>query len=444
MQSIKFNKVLLIEDNKTRVATSLPTLTAGEIGVFDSNGTLLNSTTVVGKPSIKIVTGSVANGTAQGLGLVLDAVDVQSGTISAVVYKAQTQSLSYVGYNGTSGSLDVINDNPYQVFVKDLDSRIYGSTGQTYSGYYKSDSNATQQEVADGLGVNLAANIRQTTPLFASAQRITSGTKTTVPTGAGTLTFTKGSNSVSFSTNIADATGTAALVVGDYLSVATGVTVAVYKVTAINTTTNIATLDQAFNGTTATVVNATARFLRVADAAAAANWGIEILGQVQPFASVNLAASQEFYVSKFYVSTGGFTNTLVTASTFASKGSGEPADVAVLERSLISQQGFQNHNTWPPAVFPNQTDISAASGYSLISIVYTKKGGPDLLTQPAVRNELLIAAKQISAPVNTTTPPQVISQAGGVVLSTGMLGTTGVINVLSAWLGVPIVLSYGG
>lgn len=74
-------------------------------------------------------------------------------------YVAGANQVDYIGYNGTTGSIDVIDDNVYKVNITIVGTDATDFSRRTIKhGVYKSDSAATQEEIAAGLTNSLITN----------------------------------------------------------------------------------------------------------------------------------------------------------------------------------------------------------------------------------------------------------------------------------------------
>jgi hypothetical protein len=393
-------------------------MAANQVAICDTAGNVLDTTTVASVDVIRIVkTGSAAQ-PLNILSFELDRRGLQVATAKGFAPVVFTTGV--IGFDGTSGAIDVVSDNEYVVTTIDRDSPSYGTTGYRRIGYFASDASATQQEIADGLVLNLAANADTLIARPYSVELLNSGTRTAPGTTASTLTFTPGSNVVT----AAATTASSLLSVGDYIADTTGLSAGIYKVLAIDPVSGDVTISTRYQQLTSATVAGTALVAVVGATAAAGDFGIVLTGLPQPFASDNTAAAQEFYVARFQVATQGFGATPVVV-TEGNKGSGASAEVAVIERSLVGEQGLLYTATWPPMIFPNETNINAP-GYGLIYLAAVSGSGPMVLQgdAPANRKELVIACELVSAP---STYGTVVSNA-----------TKGIIPVLNAWAGLSL------
>ena len=193
-------------------------------------------------------------------------------------YTAETQQITYLGYNGTTGSFDTNTDIPYTVKIKFNETDCLGASTSMETKettYVNTAATGTQYANALGIADPLAATMAAQPRKDIRIERINSGTLGTLGTGSGTWTYTEGSQYVTAG-DIDDAGGgVAALVVGDTLVFGTTQTSAAYKVIEIDTTNDAAKLDTKFRGTTGSGAYTTLRVIRVADENA---WGVKFTG----------------------------------------------------------------------------------------------------------------------------------------------------------------------
>jgi hypothetical protein len=202
--------------------------------------------------------------------------------------EAATEQVSFIGNNGTTGSmtgpLGSLNSNFFIVKLEHTpNSFIYGKRPANYKyGTYQSDASATQEEVATGLVKSLVQNFRpnRTIDWRVFPEIVSNAARSGLGAGAsGTLTFTKYSRTVTASALAA----TSVILVGDYISSATGTDAGMYKVVAIDGTSGNLTLNVSYQGNTISGVAATADIATDAAVAAAADFGIKITGIKQKY-----------------------------------------------------------------------------------------------------------------------------------------------------------------
>lgn len=220
-------------------STNILALGAGAIAVYNESNTPV---TAAATAPVRFIQG-VNLGELQRVTPLIKPKSVIS--ITKRVHNARTSQVSTIGFNGSAGALLVVNNSNYGVKFINL-TQGYEPFPRVAS-WYKTDSNATQMEIASNWYLNLLSN-----PDFFNSYFINlmvNKTSTAISASA-TLNVTNGSKIVIASDAGHDVR------VGDYLRIghATAVTAAVYQVDAVNGTTIL--LKNEFAGTTASTVAA--------------------------------------------------------------------------------------------------------------------------------------------------------------------------------------------
>lgn len=254
-------------------------LGAGYVAVCDVSNFILDNTGVQGVETIKIIKDRGVNLPLQQVVLKLSDVKTYNGVIG----QASTEQVSYIGYNGTSGSISVINSNFYEIKLEHVPNAFaYGKRPANYKyGTYQSDATATEAEIANGLTASLVQNFRpnRTIDWRVFSEVTNAGTRTAATaTAVVTLTFTKYSKLVTASA----ATASTNIVAGDYVAIDAATTSGVYKVASKDGSGNLV-LDIAYQGETTTIVAATNNIRIAAATANAAAFGIKITGIKQKY-----------------------------------------------------------------------------------------------------------------------------------------------------------------
>lgn len=415
----KQNSIMHLLVAKAVARTATPTATdpsvatypaTGEIVVTDESGTVLTSTTVVGKPKIRIV---------QSQGATLPSIQspmIERAGVKSYqgkAYAAAAQQVDYIGYNVTTnaGDIEVISDNGYMVTIEDKSSMAYGTVGMYKHGFYKSDSSATKEEVWSGLAVSLYQNFAHVTRPPFIVERVASviaGTDTTA--AAGTLTFVNGSSVVTASvSSTGNGIAVGAYVKTDDAAVDTGV---LYEVTEILSATTFA-IDIPYQaaGAAFTAGNAS---VYTAALLSAGSLGIKLTGIAEVFVSPQETTP---YVNQWntVVKNGG-TTTVVT-QTKASQGNGESPEMAYLESFLLGNEGFIARNNVPYQ--SPRANIVSGEGYSVISLEWDSTQSGQIFNQESASKQLLLAFAG--------------KAAGNREQLTGVV--TSVQTVLNAWIG---------
>jgi hypothetical protein len=262
---------------------------------------------------------------------------VYKGTIktwSVTSQSAEVQQVDYVGSNGTTGSLDEIASNIYTVRLY-----IQGSTTTDFmqqkvkEGFYKSNTAAasyTEEAVATGLYDSLIANFSREPEQEIAFGRVLSGARVVPGTGTVVFTWTKGSTTVSV-TDVDDATGQTALVVGEWIGPALAVTTPLYKIVSIDTVANTLVIDRAFAETSTTSLDDATSRVKVA-AALAGNYGVKLTGVDRQFKAGYFKSAVVQW--KTTIDFGDNQATTVINSVAAYPGIGTAQQVASLEKEL--------------------------------------------------------------------------------------------------------------
>ena len=222
----------------------------------------------------------------RGADLPLQQVVLDINTISAWAATpgaAATEQVSYIGYNGTSGELALLNNNFYTVKLEHVPNQFaYGKRPANYKyGTYQSSPAATQDAVANGLVSSLIQNFKPNRSIDwrVYSEVTNSGARTAATaTALVTLTFTKYSKTVTASA----ATASTNIVAGDYVAIDDATTSGVYKVVSKDAGGNLV-LEHSYQGATTTIVAATNDIRIAAATAVAGDFGIKITGIKQKY-----------------------------------------------------------------------------------------------------------------------------------------------------------------
>ena len=286
-------------------------------------------------------------------------------------YTADTQQLTYVGYNGSSGSLDVFDQNTYMINLEIMDEDV-ATVPYPYMkhGVYASSSNATQEEVAFGLVHSLVANFQREAQIKIAFNTICNNAGAAISADAGdTVVGNKGSKVLVIS-DVTDNDNIAVLAAGDYVRLGTGVTDPVYKIVSGSTTAaagGTLVLDRPLTADVSLAGNA-AEYITSA-LGLAANWGIKMQG----VARTNFVPGvQKHFLTTFHVGLSGFESTVATYSTAASYGVGTYQEVAEMEYITQGNTGKKPYIGVPP--FVSKSVASATTTYDKVSITFYEDG----------------------------------------------------------------------
>lgn len=398
--------IVVVKDTAPLIETATRAdLTAGQIAVFkNGSATAIDGTTdLTSGDQFKVVFKDVEGNIIESPTYKYDNII----TKTAANYSAATEQKTYIGYNGTTGSITVANSDIYTVRLLRKDySKTWGEHGSfKLVGTYQSDASATQTEIADALVANMYKNLlvekQKSGTWVTKVGRINSSTVTAANDLVNDATVVQGTNFVTVSTAITWGAGATTLVVGDYLRIGTigggtALTNNVYKITAINGL--VLTLDVEVLEASGTYAAATHDIEVLAAATAAAgNWGLMLQSQSVKF-SPGLFKNQN--VTFNVMLNDAFGSTIVTNATNASKGIGTYREVAEMEWELRNNQREAYH----VASYPITETLNAVSGktYDMIVVNFKDDNARTLNGYDLSFHTLVIASEdESSATVHT-------------------------------------------
>lgn len=419
-------QILIATTIDTYSATNTPDdLAVGQLGVFGLNNLQLNGVPSSGKFKfcVKNVDGTITHS---------DVIDVSTYNYTVNVHSAATAQLDYIGYNGTSGAIDVINSNIYTIrlYLKDNTTASF-MRDLIKEGYYKSDSSATQTEIALGLIHSLNANFKRDAECkdlvrfdlinsaavdvdndFTGIATVVQGSKYMTVAAVNTTTLDGGSYDTG--TNIA---------VGDFVRIrrdgpsavvgsTTAVTDSVYRVEAVSgvdTLEATVTLDREVNeasgsynpeGTTTT----NRLDIEVIPAASIGNFGIRMQAKAKTF--IPGVFNSEPYV-RWDTNIQDFGSTTITKSTGSSWGIGDYRWVA--EREYEWQMNEYMYRAAQPQLHVYRSDAlyhqsagTVSTGYDVTIITFRDNMTSDLGGSVASLKQLYLATDpDINATLDT-------------------------------------------
>jgi hypothetical protein len=291
-------------------------LTTGKIAFIDLSGNVIDPSSAITEPKFRIALGTA---TTPRLSDVIVLANITHKKL--IDYVDDVEQISYVGYNGTSGSIEVIDNNVYQINF-DLKSRLAPhTTSELKQALYKSDATATQTEIANGLIKSCVNNFSREPEKFIKFELVNAGAAANA-LGTATLAVTNGSKYVVFNEDM-----TSLVTVGTILRIGglgAGVTPC-YIVEAVNTGAGAArvyTLNIPYQGTTnAALAN------NLVESVTAGNWGIKMTGIPLNF----VPGEVKYEKSRFELSLVDCGNTAITYATASYEGIGNYEQVAELE-----------------------------------------------------------------------------------------------------------------
>ena len=362
-------------------------LAVGEVVITDISMDVLDTTTVLGKDKVFIVQGRGANKALKKYLIVGKETHMYLGS----PYSAPVEQISTIGYNGTSGAIDVINNNTYIVRINRRPNHFVRGNNNWYK-YLSttSDATATQAEIAAALARSFAATFYEDrklenwiglTVLSSAAGAAIGGTFTD-------LVFTSKSKTVGI------IGGNVTLVPGDFVRVGTLTADPVYKVAAVNSPNTI-TLEVPYEGATATVPAAGLEVVTAA-AAAASNFGLVLTGRPYKFDLYRWGAYEK---ARFVIGLENFGVTVFNTPVAAEEGNGTYPQVALCEWESWANDGQTFIEQTP--ILIREKDADEAGEYGMLEVVQMWKENR-MISNGGLRSSLLIAVDQGGANTQVT------------------------------------------
>jgi hypothetical protein len=287
--------VFIIPDQTyTTVAKMYPGQDLGAVAVCDmsnnvfTTGANINGSNILvdgnGVPvsKIKLIKDRGDGLPLQQVVLTLPSVATYTGT----AHVDASEQVSYIGNNGSTGtitgSLGPVTSNFFIIKLEHTpNSFIYGKRPASYKyGTYQSTGSDTDNTVAENLVKSLIQNFRANrTTDWRVRSEVVCNAATGSAVGFTSLTLTKYSKAVTVVGTLPS--------VGDVLRIAdagvtaVGATTAVYKVVAVNSTSNVITLNYAYQGPSGSTLAAYCK--NITSLYAAASAGIKITGIKQKY-----------------------------------------------------------------------------------------------------------------------------------------------------------------
>lgn len=304
----------------------------GEIIILNESGQRVTDSNVNTTTKFRLVLGRTGESD-----LVSDLIE--TSTISNAnlgVGAARANQVTTIGYDGTSGSLPVTNSNLYYVRLYIQEFLSSNSDGQRMKhGVYKSDASAIQQEIALGLVSSLINNFLREAEKYITFEVRCNHAGGIVPTGVGTVAVVNGSDTITFSTAVDNATGATLLLVNELLRFGTATTDDVYKIKSIDVPTETIVLDRKYQGASvAAMANNTIERITVAQGIAA-DWGVVLTGADLSFG----APDYKYSMTRWETQLENFGTTTAVIATGASEGLGTYESIASLESFLMGGYG---------------------------------------------------------------------------------------------------------
>lgn len=293
---------------------------------------------------------------------------------------AATEQVSYVGYNGSAGSLDAETESDY--IIKGIIENVktaYNNTPFITHWAYRTGTSTSQYAVAAGLIENFNKWKKRFAEKVLQADAVTSSDVTATNDFLGDATVVKGVKAFTVAESVAEDDGgvyatDTEIAVGDFVRIGavgegTALTDPVYKVTAVANVSSAAatiTVDRPITNASGTYAAGTSD-IEVIPAADIGDMGIKFTGIALP----TDAETRNYEKVRFELGImGDFTiDTTVTYDTDPSEGNGTYGQIASLERQAAMNEGKAWVQAYPTISYRSQADQIASADYPLYQVI---------------------------------------------------------------------------
>lgn len=357
--------------NKETTLNTISAMNTGEIGIFTPEGVRITEATAATSAAAEFeIVAKLADGTIQKSPKYKKA-DIVKATRK--VYAAGTVQTDYLGYNGTTGSIDVINSNLYKINIQVQELLKSNSDGRKVKfGIYESSSAATQAEIGAGLLKSLINNFDREYEKFIKFYMLADHAGTEAAGASDTFVGNAGSTKIL----VTEVGGVLPYLfaVGDYLRIGAATTDPVYKI--VGTTVTVAdggvlTLDVPLQDAVNTSGTGAVEYITAAQMTTA-NCGIKMVGQALSFK----AGKFNDEVAQWDTQLVGFEDTTQTfKSTAATRGTGTVNQLKQMEWFFQGNEGetFRENFSTTFAARTNADSAVAGGGYNLITLQFETK-----------------------------------------------------------------------
>ena len=282
---------------------------------------------------------------------------------------AAQQQVDYIGYNGTSGEMDVDTYTQYTVKILQEDTTTtFGNKQMWKFGGYKTGGTVTQSAVALGLCDNLIKNFAHEAENLYHFEVVCSAA-VTGHLGHSTTTHVVGYKGEDFITITDDGTAaTVGITVGDYIRIGASTTgIPMYKVVSGTTanTGGVLYLDRPLQADYSTLHGETSHYILGATAEAS-DFGIKISGLARTNFRPGVFKTKTTKFQTMLSDT--FETATVTKSTAWGPGIGTYEQVAELEWFEAGNRGKVERLGVPPPTF--KTDAVSGTVYDMFCLEY--------------------------------------------------------------------------
>lgn len=325
-------------------------------------------------------------------------------SVRPIVSANFAEQVTHLGYNGTSGAIQIINSNTYKLKVN---FEQVGRTGQGMndfvSAFVESDSSATGGEVVFEIEqlLRMAFNKQAERPIRMAVLN----SAALVPNNEfdQDITVVQGSKFIVSAAGYTTVGGVITAAVGDFIRLgsatetdaAVALGSAVYKVVAINA--SVMELDRPVTGVSGTYTASADVELIQAATAEIANWGIRFTA----IAPTHEVGKRPYSKIAFTLGLEDFGTTTVSYTTAMSLGNGEEEAIADLEWFTYGQSGFRYRADY---MMPQYTSrVVSGTDYHQVAIAWASDSRTESIGGPGHNpKQLIIAAADTYA--NTEAP----------------------------------------
>jgi hypothetical protein len=356
-------------------------LTANEIGAFDAGGLRIVEASA-GAGEVNVSEGMdffLALGGSSPMQRTPLIRGNKIKSMAATAYSAPTEQSDYIGYNGSTGSIEVFDNNLYMVDVYVEDYLTSSHDGRYIKHFqYESDATATQAEIAIGLAVsaynNWSREAKDTNgDPFMTFKAVCNEAASATNDFDNNVSITSGSKVFTVATNLQYNGGAGTLAAGDFIRIAStlngtlALTDSVYRVESISGLE--VTVDRPIAEPSGTWTDAgDGTQVITAATGASNNWGVFMTGVDKPY-----AVGKEFHKKiRYNYSLSQFGTTTQTSNATADEGVGAVNAVSDLEWFCKGNQG-EYFRMGEPTIHGYTSDVNSSvqgGGYDMLDIVY--------------------------------------------------------------------------
>ena len=274
-------------------------------------------------------------------------------------YLARQEQVSYLGYNGTAGSMDAANSTYYGLQV--ILNHTFGMLNNSpliVTIPYKSDASATQSEVAAGLAIAGTAAFKRQAYKPLKIERINSGAVSNA-CGTATASVVNGGKQVVFNEDMTLITTDGSILRLGGIGAGTAPCYIVASNDGGAAAACIYTLDQEYQGATNAALAA-----NLIETVTEGDWGLKFTGISVTDANFNPVTDDPFVVS-FELGIRDFDTALATYTTEARLGSGTYQLVSAMEARSQFENKTREVSAYPPT--SRNFDAVAGSTYNMFA-----------------------------------------------------------------------------